>query len=74
MGKDHGRRIVGERLPHDLARMNARAVDRAAEQLVERDQAMATVEVQAAEDLVGAIAQLGDEEGGGVLGRLEQRT
>lgn len=27
VGKDHGRRIVGERLPHDLARMNARDVD-----------------------------------------------
>ena len=43
----------------DLARMHARSVDRAAEQLLELNQAMALIEIQAAEHLVLEIAQPG---------------
>ena len=41
----------------DLPRMHARAVDGAAEQFLEGDQAVPVVEVQAAERLVAAIAR-----------------
>lgn len=71
--KDHRRRVVRECLPHDFARMHAGAVDRAAEELVEGDQAMAVVEVQAAEHLVRPVAQLGDEELGRVARRIQHR-
>ena len=38
MGQNAGRRVVVHGRAHDLARRNARAVDRAAEQLVEGQQ------------------------------------
>jgi hypothetical protein len=46
--KDHRRGVVQQRLPQHLARMDAGAVDRAAEELLEGDQPVAVVEVQAA--------------------------
>ena len=46
--KDHRRGVVPQRLPQHLARMHAGAVDRAAEELLEGDQPVAVVEVQAA--------------------------
>ena len=42
--------------------MDARAIDRAAEQLVEGDEPVPIVEVQAAEQLVGLVTQPADQE------------
>ena len=71
--EDHCGRIVRECLPHHFARVHARAVDRAAKEFVEGDQAMAVVEVQAAEHLVRPVAQLGDEELRRVARRVQHR-
>jgi len=49
-----------------FARMHAGAIDGAAEQFFKGDETMAVVEVQAAEDLIGAVPQLGREEAPGV--------
>ena len=48
VGEYHRCRIVRERLAQDLTRVHAGAVDGAAEQLLEGDQAVAVIEVQAA--------------------------
>jgi hypothetical protein len=48
MGEDHRRRVVQQYLSQHLARMHAGAVDRAAEQLLEGNEPMAVIEVQAA--------------------------
>ena len=58
MRENHGGCIVQQRLAQHLARVNLRAVDRAAKQLLEGDQAMAVVEVKAAEHFIGTITQL----------------
>jgi hypothetical protein len=70
--EDDRRRIARQRLLDHLPRVHARAVDGAAEQLVERDEAVPVVQVQAAEDLVRAIAQLRDEEAARRLRRLQR--
>ncbi len=44
VGDDHGGGIALQRELHDLARMHARAIDRAAEQLLELNEPMALVE------------------------------
>ena len=62
VGQDDGRGIARQRLLDHFARVHAGAVHRAAEQLVEADQAMPAVEKQAAEHLVWAVAQSGNEE------------
>ena len=50
--EDHGGGIVREAAPHYFARVHAGAVDRAAEQLLERDHAVAVVEEHAREHFV----------------------
>ena len=50
--EDHRGGVVRQATPHDFARMHAGAVDRAAEQFLEGDHAMAVVEEQAGEHLV----------------------
>ncbi len=73
VGEDHRCCIVVQRLLHDFARMDTRAIERAAEQLLERDHAMTAVEIEYAEDFVWAIREPGDEpalDGGGVRERL----
>src|SRR5438105_9614611 len=50
--EDHGSGVVGQTTPHDFARIHAGAIDRAAEQFLEGDYAMALVEKQAGEHLV----------------------
>src|SRR3546814_7437055 len=49
--------VVRQRPAHDLARMHLGAVDRAAEQLLERQRPVAGVEEQRGEDLAGVAAQ-----------------
>ena len=58
----------------DLARMHARAVDGAAEQLLEVHEAVTLVEVKAAEHLVLEIPQLGAQEIPGRLRACEARA
>jgi hypothetical protein len=60
--EDHGRGIVRESRLHDLARMNRGAVDRAAEEILNGDQAMAAVQVQCAENFVVAGTEMDLEE------------
>lgn len=48
MRKDDGRGVMREGLFHDFTRVHARAVDRAAEQFLEGNQAVPVVEMQAA--------------------------
>ena len=62
VGEDHRGRVVIRACAHDFARMDAGAVDGAAEHLLEGDQPVAVVEVQAAEHLVRPVAQLRDQE------------
>jgi len=69
-----GGRVVLQRLANDLARMHAGAVDGAAKHLFEVNQAVAVVEVQAAEHFVRPIAQLGGEELPGGCGRVQRRA
>src|SRR5580658_7322445 len=57
---DRGR-IALQRQLDDLARMHARTVDRAAEQLLEVDEAVALVEIQAAKYFVLEVAELRGE-------------
>ena len=73
MGEDQRRGVVQQRLAQHFARMHAGAVDGAAEQLLERDQPVTVVEVQAAEHLVGAVAQLRQQEGARRLRGGERR-
>ena len=70
--EDHGRRIVGERALDDLARIDGRAVDRAAEQLLVADQPVPRVEEQAAEHLVRQVEQPRLEKARRVVGRRER--
>src|SRR3546814_12045953 len=53
---DERRGVVRQRPAHDLARMHLGAVDRAAEQLLERQRPVAGVEEQRGEDLAGVAA------------------
>jgi hypothetical protein len=48
MRDDHGSRVPLERELHDLARMHARPVDRAAKQFLELNEAVALIEIDAA--------------------------
>ena len=70
--KDQRRGVVLQRLAHDLARMHAGAVDGAAEHLLEMDEPVTVVEVQAAEHFVRPIAQLRGEELPRGRGRVER--
>ena len=72
VAQDHRRRVVGERAFDDLARVDRRAVDRAAEQLLVADQPVPRVEEQAAEHLVRQVEQPGLEVSRRVLGRRER--
>src|SRR5207248_11629885 len=53
--EDHRRRIVQQRLAQHLAGMHSGAVDGAAKQLLEGDEPVPVVEVQAAEDFVRPV-------------------
>jgi len=55
--QNYGGGIPGQCLAHHFSRMHAGPIDRAAEQLLEGDQVVTVVQVQAAEELVGLIAQ-----------------
>ena len=72
VGQDERCGVVRERLAQHLTRVHRCAVDGAAEQFLEGDQAVAVVEVEAAEDLVGTVSQLRRQEAAGV-GRGVQR-
>jgi hypothetical protein len=48
VSEDQGCRVVQQGLPQDLAGVNARAIDGAAEELLEGNEPMAVVEIQAA--------------------------
>src|SRR6202162_6030259 len=72
--EDHGRSVMREGLLHHLTRMHAGAVDRAAEQFFEGNQAVAVIKVQTAEHLKGAVAQLRREKGAGGLRRAHDGT
>lgn len=72
--EDDCRGVVGERLAHHFARMHARPVDGAAEELFEGDQPMTVVEVQAAEHFVGPIAQMRGQEGARSIRRDQRGT
>ncbi len=54
---DHRGGVVRQRAPGDLARMHFGAVDGAAEQLLEGERAVASVEEQRGEDLLRLVAQ-----------------
>ena len=56
--EDHRCGIVGERLLDHFARVDAGAIDGAAEHFAQRDHAVAVVEHQAGEDFVLVVAQL----------------
>src|SRR5579862_853974 len=53
--EDHGRRVVRERVLHDLARVDAGLRERAAEHLVGGDHAVLRIEAYAVEALVGEV-------------------
>src|SRR5215469_17431253 len=74
VGEDHRRRVVQQYLPQHLARVHAGAVDRAAEELLEGNEPMAVIEIEAAEYFVGAITQLGHEKGAGRVRCCERRS
>ena len=65
---DHRRGVVGQRPAHDFARVDLGAVDRALEQLLERQRAMAGIQEQRGEDLVSASAQALGEIAAGRVG------
>jgi hypothetical protein len=56
---DHRRCVVGQRAPRDFARIDLRAIHRAAEQFLEGQRAVAGVEEQRGEDLLGGGAACG---------------
>jgi hypothetical protein len=56
----------------DFSRVNAGAVDGTAEQLLERQDAMPVVEVQAAKYLVGSVPQAGQQELFGIRGAADR--
>ena len=70
--EDDRRGVVGQCLTQHLARMDRRPVDGAAEELLEDDQPVAVVEVEAAEHLVRSVAQLRREEAPGVGGGVQR--
>ncbi len=74
VSEDHRCGIAAERLLDDFARMHAGAVDGAAKQLVEGDQAVAVVQVQAAEQLMGLVPQPADQEAVRSGRRIQQRS
>src|SRR5215475_8655569 len=74
MGENERRGIVRQSLAQHLPRMYPGTVDRAAEELLEGDEAVAVVEKQAAEDFVGSIAQLRHEKGPRGVGSAERRS
>ncbi len=61
VGQDHGRRVAGEGLLDDLPGVDARPVDRAAEQFLAAGEPVAAVQEQAAEHLVLEVAQPGHQ-------------
>ena len=68
VGEDEARRVMSESLSYDLAGVHARPVDRAAKQLLEGDQPMPGIEIEAAEHLEGSIPKLRDQKSGGFSG------
>jgi len=66
MRQDDGRGIAMQRLLDDFPRVNGRVVDRAAEQLVKRQHAVAVVQEHAAEHLMGPVPQPCQQETGAV--------
>ena len=50
--KDHRRGVMMERLAQHISWMDLGAVDRSAEELLEGDEAAATIKIEATEDLV----------------------
>ena len=72
MSRDQRRRIELQRPLGDLARMHARAVDGAAEHLLEADDPVPVVEKQAREYLVRPRAQPGAQEPAGMGGARER--
>src|SRR5215470_3824459 len=73
VGEDQRRGIVRQSLAQHLPGVHPRTVDRAAEQLLEGDEAVAVVEEQTAEDFVGPIAQLRNEKSPRGFGSAERR-
>ena len=71
MGEDDGGGVVHEHAAHDLARVDARAVDGAAEEGLEGDDAVAVVEEEGGEDLGAEAAQSGFGVAAGVAGGAE---
>ncbi len=55
MRKDERRGVVEQRLAHDFPGMHDGAVEGAAEELLESDQAVPGIQVEAAKDLVGSV-------------------
>src|SRR5690349_2423878 len=68
---NHGRSIVMDEPPNDLADVHASGVEGAVEQLLERQQPVAMVEEQAAKHLLRPIAELRLQEGRHGLRTLE---
>jgi hypothetical protein len=56
VGQDHRRRIVSQGLSRDLLDVYGGAIRRAAKELLEGNQPVTVVEVEAAEHLVGAVS------------------
>src|SRR5829696_1619595 len=69
VSEDDRRRVVHQGLPHDLPWMDACAVDRSPEHLLESDEAMAVVDMQAAEHLERPVPQLCEQKSVRGVGR-----
>lgn len=66
VGEDYGRRIDLQGLLDDFPGVDTGAVDSAAEQLLERQDTMAVIQVQAAEQLVRQVPEPGHQKSFGV--------
>jgi hypothetical protein len=65
---------VSQGLPDDLARVHARAIDGAAEQLLEGNQTVTRIEIETAEDLEGSISELRNQKARGLPRRVQRPT
>ena len=72
MAEDDRGRVVAKRAAHDLARVHRDAVDGAAEELLEGDDAVAAVEEETGENLAGVGAKPGGEVAPRCLGARER--
>lgn len=70
--EDQARCVVSESLSDHLAWVDVRGIEGAAEQLLEGDEPVTRIEIEAAEDLKGPISELRDQKARSFPRRVER--